>query len=38
MAKRCRCRFFAGKLRLKEGEEFLVEVRVTPLNGKEGNA
>ena len=27
-----RCRFFAGTLKLKEGEEFLVEIRVTPLD------
>ena len=32
MAKGCRCRFFAGKLKLKGGEEFLVEIRVTPLD------
>ncbi len=32
MAKKCRCRFFAGKLCLKSGEEFLVEIRVTPLD------
>ena len=32
MAKKCRGRFFAGKLRLKDGEEFLVEIRITPLD------
>jgi hypothetical protein len=38
VAKSRRCRLFAGKLKLKDGEEFLVEIRVTPLNEKEGNA
>ena len=30
--KKRRSRYFSGTLRLKDGEEFLVEVRVTPLD------
>jgi hypothetical protein len=30
--KKRRCRFFAGTLRLEDGAELLVEVRVTPLD------
>jgi len=32
MAKKGRSRFFGGKLCLKDGEEFLVEIRITPLD------
>ena len=31
-AKKGKSRFFAGTLRLKDGDEFLVEVSVTPLD------
>ena len=31
-AKRRKGRFFAGTLRLEDGSEFLVEVRVSPLD------
>ena len=32
MGKQSKSKFFAGKLCLKEGEEFLVEIRITSLD------
>jgi len=32
LAKQGKSKFFAGTLRLKDGEEFLVEIRITPLD------
>ena len=32
LAKQGKSKFFAGKLCLKDGEEFLVEIRITPLD------